>query len=100
MARRELDEEAIFQIARKLADPDDRSAYLGQICGGDQPLRERVEALLKVHEHEQGFLASESPDPPPTAEATSHHRTPWRHDRSLPPDGTDRRGWDGHSICG
>jgi tetratricopeptide (TPR) repeat protein len=70
MASRELDEEAIFQIARKLADPDDRSAYLGQICGGDQPLRERVEALLKVHEHEQGFLDSESPNPPPTAEAT------------------------------
>ena len=70
MANRELDEEAIFQIARKLADPDDRSAYLGQICGGDQPLRERVEALLKVHEHEQMFLNSEAPNPPPTAEAT------------------------------
>ena len=46
---------------------DARAKYLEQICAGDQPLRERVEALLKVHEQEQAFLIQLA-DPPPTAE--------------------------------
>ena len=69
MPNRKLDEEAIFHVARKIPDPETQAKYLDQICAGDQPLRERVEALLKVHEQEQAFLNSESPNPPPTAEA-------------------------------
>ena len=71
MASRQLDEEAVFQLARKLDDLGDRSTYLDQVCGGDAPLRERVEALLKVHEQERTFLKSGSSDPPPTADAAS-----------------------------
>ena len=63
-------------MARKIPDPEARAKYLDQICAGDQPLRERVEALLKVHEQEQAFLKSESPNPPPTAEAASPTERP------------------------
>lgn len=76
MPSRQLDEEAIFQIARKLADPRDRSMYLDQICAGDRLLRERVETLLKVHEQEQVFLNSGPPNPPPTVEAASFTERP------------------------
>ena len=48
MASRQLDEEAIFHVARKLTDPADRAEYLDQICAGDIGLRNRVENLLKV----------------------------------------------------
>ena len=50
MTSRQLDEEAIFHIARDLSDSAKRAIYLDQICAGDQALRERVEALLEVHE--------------------------------------------------
>ena len=42
MASRQLDEEAIFHVARGLADLNLRSTYLDQICAGDQALREYV----------------------------------------------------------
>ncbi len=58
MSSRQLDEEAIFHIARDLADEGKRATYLDQVCTGDQALRERVEALLKVAEEEQSFLKS------------------------------------------
>ena len=65
MNGRQLDEEAIFQIVRKLDDPGDRSTYLDQVCAGDQPLRDRVDALLKVHAQERQFLQT-IPQPAPT----------------------------------
>ncbi len=68
MAHQQLDEEAIFHIARKLDDPADRDKYLLQICAGDQALRERVEALLAVHEREQEFLRSSPDDPASTVD--------------------------------
>ncbi len=58
MPNLQLDEEAIFHVARLITEPDVRSKYLDQICTGDQPLRERVEALLQVHEQEREFLKS------------------------------------------
>lgn len=71
MASRQLDEEVVFQLARKLDDLDDRLTYLDQVCGRDAPLRERVEALLLAHEQEQAFLKSGSSEPPSTADAAS-----------------------------
>lgn len=58
MSSRQLDEERIFHIARTMTDSDIRSDYLDQICAGDMSLRDRVEALLDVHEKEQGILKS------------------------------------------
>jgi len=64
MASRQLDEERIFHTARKLPDPEARADYLDQICAGDWALRERVEALLKVHQEDQYFLKSADHMPP------------------------------------
>lgn len=70
MFSRQLDEEAIFHVARKLADPEDRDKYLDQVCAGDQALRERVEALLDIHGREENFLRS-SPESAATVDHTS-----------------------------
>ena len=40
MTNRQIDEEAIFHIARDLTDTAKRSEYLQQVCGEDQELRE------------------------------------------------------------
>lgn len=69
MASRQLDEEEIFHVARAMEDLTIRSKYFDQVCGGDQALRERVEALLAVHEKEEAFLKS-SPDFVPTIDHT------------------------------
>ena len=58
MTNRQLDDEQIFHVARRISDRQVRSDYLQQICAGDQALRDRVEALLDVHEQEQSFLKS------------------------------------------
>ena len=41
-----LNEEAIFQIARRIQPPEALAAYLEQACGADQSLHARVLALL------------------------------------------------------
>lgn len=68
MTSQPLDEERIFGFARRLSDAEARSEYLDQICAGDQALRDRVEALLKVYDDEQSFLKSEAPLSPTTDE--------------------------------
>jgi hypothetical protein len=52
-------------LARQIPGVDAQSTYLDQVCAGDQALRERVEALLAVHEQEQEFLKSH-PEVAPT----------------------------------
>ena len=47
----------IFTAALQLTDPDERSAYLAQACGGDAELRRQVEILLQTHEGAGDFLA-------------------------------------------
>jgi serine/threonine protein kinase/tetratricopeptide (TPR) repeat protein len=54
----QLDEEAIFQVARNIEIREVRSAYLDQVCGTDRGLRDRLEALLSVYEREKSFLES------------------------------------------
>ena len=56
MTNRQIDEEAIFHIARDLTDTAKRSEYLQQVCGGDQELSQRIQSLLDAHEKEQTFL--------------------------------------------
>ncbi|QJW98402.1 WD40 repeat domain-containing serine/threonine-protein kinase [Frigoriglobus tundricola] len=57
-----IDEELVFNTARKIGSPEARSSYLDQVCGGNTVLRKRVQALLGVHERDD-FLT------PPTAPA-------------------------------
>jgi serine/threonine protein kinase/TolA-binding protein len=61
------DEAAIFNAARRIAAPEGRRAYLEQACGGDESLRARIEALLRVHEQDPGFLAAPVEDVPSSA---------------------------------
>ena len=70
--RRNLpDEEAIFKVACQIPTPAARAAYLGQVCGDDVAIIERIHALLRVHDQESRFLISPPPgvavtqDPPP-----------------------------------
>jgi eukaryotic-like serine/threonine-protein kinase len=58
-----LDEESIFNVARKIDSADLRSEYLCQVCGRDEGLRNRVEALLRVLDQQKGFLAFPMPEP-------------------------------------
>jgi serine/threonine protein kinase len=70
MVNRQLDEEEIFHVARKISDTEALSKYLDQICAGDQALRERVEALLDIHGREENFLKS-LPESAATVDHTS-----------------------------
>jgi hypothetical protein len=47
----------IFTAALQITDLNERSAYLGEACGGDAELRRRVEVLLRTHESAGDFLA-------------------------------------------
>ncbi len=46
MQNQSLNEEAVFQIARRIQQPEALAAYLEQACDGDQSLHARVLALL------------------------------------------------------
>ena len=48
---------AIFDAALELP-PEGRAAYLLEACGGDDALRQRVEALLSAHESAEGSWAT------------------------------------------
>ncbi len=52
----QLDEKAIFNVARKIDEPDARLEYLEQVCGNDAILRERVLTLLSSYQEEESFL--------------------------------------------
>jgi serine/threonine protein kinase len=56
MTAPQLDEAAIFNVARQIQEPEARRLYLQQACADDSSLRARVEALLNVHEEERSFL--------------------------------------------
>jgi serine/threonine protein kinase/tetratricopeptide (TPR) repeat protein len=49
-------EQAIFNAARRIEDPDARRRYVQQACGDDQDLLARIEALLRVHDEDSTFL--------------------------------------------
>ncbi|MGO8928057.1 MAG: protein kinase domain-containing protein [Limisphaerales bacterium] len=46
---------AIFDAAIELP-PERRAAYVQESCAGDDPLRQRVEALLRAHEAAEAFM--------------------------------------------
>src|SRR5262245_16029358 len=51
-----MNESQIFTYALKLATPAERAAYLDGACAGDAVLRAGVEALLRAHSSDPGFL--------------------------------------------
>src|ERR1700722_4777868 len=58
MTNQKLDEELVFNTARKIESPEARNSYLDQVCCGNAALQARVQALLKVHEQDANFLKS------------------------------------------
>jgi serine/threonine protein kinase/tetratricopeptide (TPR) repeat protein len=65
----QLDEEGIFQVARRIQDAEARGAYLEQVCGQDRGLRDRLDALLLAYDQERSFL--DEPPAGPGAEPTA-----------------------------
>ena len=51
-----MNESQVFANAVKLAAPDERAAYLDEACAGNPGLRADVEALLRAHAADNGFL--------------------------------------------
>ena len=58
MATRNLDEQAIFEVARKIDAGEAREAYLLEVCGEDAAIKRRVRALLKAYQESASFLES------------------------------------------
>jgi len=56
MGPKNPDEVSIFNVARRIAIPEERRLYLDSACAGNQGLRARLEALLRAHDDERGFL--------------------------------------------
>ena len=50
------DEQAIFEVARKIDSREAREAYLQQVCGDDAAIGQRARALLKAYEESGSFL--------------------------------------------
>lgn len=61
MAGKELNDQSVFEVARKIDVPEVRHAYLRQVCGEDPAMMQRILALLEAHQQERSFLES----PPP-----------------------------------
>ncbi|HEV3117971.1 MAG TPA: hypothetical protein VGY58_13030, partial [Gemmataceae bacterium] len=61
-----MSEATIFAAALEKATDEERAAYLGEACGGDEKLRRRVEALLRAHAESDDVL-----DPPEPRGATA-----------------------------
>ena len=53
-------EREIFDAALAIANPAERSAYLGEVCSGNPALREHLQGLLAMHQQLGSFL--EPPD--------------------------------------
>ena len=50
------DEATIFNVARQIDGPDVQRLYIDQVCGDDEELRTRLEALLRIYKEDQTFL--------------------------------------------
>jgi hypothetical protein len=48
--------ESVFAAAVECTSPEERAAYLEQVCADDRALREQVEALLRAHDRSDHFL--------------------------------------------
>ena len=71
MAIRQIDEEAIFDVARRIDSREARADYLKQVCGNDFAMIERLKVLLEFHDKEPEFLES-----PPSRIAATVDRPP------------------------
>ena len=54
-------EENLFNQAMELPTPEARAAFLREACGRDEPLRQRVEALIAAAQPTNDFLEAPAP---------------------------------------
>lgn len=66
MKSEQIDEKAVFNVARQIDLPDAREAYLRQVCSGDDELVARVQSLLEAYEEHESFLESPATASSPT----------------------------------
>jgi eukaryotic-like serine/threonine-protein kinase len=65
MTSPKLDEAAIFNVARRIDGPDAQRLYIEQVCGDDEELATRLEALLRVFKDDPTFLGQPALGVPP-----------------------------------
>src|SRR6516225_1678470 len=69
-------ERSIFEAAIDKGSPEERAAYLDQVCGSNPGLRQEVEALLAAHERLENIsVATPSMRRPPSESARLSGRT-------------------------
>jgi len=68
MVTNRVDEQAIFNVARKIPEAQAQSDYLEQVCGDNTALLARVQALLRINEQRPNFLESAPSGVEPTME--------------------------------
>ena len=54
----QLEDQAIFEVARNIDSTEARETYIHQMCGEDLALEQRVKALLQAYEESESFLES------------------------------------------
>ncbi|QDV40906.1 Serine/threonine-protein kinase PknB [Stieleria neptunia] len=72
----DLNEEIIFNTARKIASTEAREEYIEQIVGTDVALRERIDELLSAYSAESEFLDAPLAGAMPTLEASELQERP------------------------
>ncbi len=98
MSRAELNEEAVFDIARRIEDEATRKDYVEQACASDPALKARVNELLKLHDDEVSFLESPPEGLSPTVEICQVTEKVWRNHWPLQAARKDRRRGDGRGL--
>ncbi len=74
MAASRLDEQAIFEVARKMDAGAAREAYLQRVCGDNAATGQRVRDLLKAYEKSASFLEAPAASLSASADEPSHER--------------------------
>jgi WD40 repeat protein len=76
MGKEPKDIKAIFSDAIEKQIPEERAAYLDEVCGEDAQLRSKVEGLLKAHQQAGSFLEIQSVDSNVTIDGPSQIEGP------------------------
>jgi len=71
MGKEQKDIKAIFSEAIEKQTPEERAAYLDEVCGNDAKLRSKIDTLLKAHEQAGSFMNISDREPDVTLVAPS-----------------------------
>jgi serine/threonine protein kinase len=69
-----MNEEEIFHEFLARTGPEDREAYLQQVCAGNPALRASIEALLRANAGASGFMECPAPTPADTVDEPMSER--------------------------